>query len=229
MPSCCVQRSRYFVRNKRKRYPLKLKGDASFLIFIERAGMGDINNIIIFNRWKERYAKLPDEIKEKLEVLDNSDVSGYQLQVIKRKRSYPEIGDIFKINPKGDLLLYGIVVNNHISNINGEDLLLILIFKEGVNIKESVSNGVSCDDLLIPPQIVGKEYWTRGYFFNIEHYNDKINVDSYGFYSIGKGKFFDEYGNEIQGEPQLLGTYGVATITGIARKINQELIIAGIL
>ena len=187
----------------------------------------NINNNIISNRWKERYASLPDEIKRKLEILDNSEASEYQLQVIKRKRSYPEIGDIFSINPKGDLFLYGIVVNNHINNINGEDLLLILIFKEGVNIQERVSEGVCCDDLLIPPQIVGKEYWTRGYFYNIEHYNDKINTDSYGFYSIGKGKFFDEYGNEISGEPQLLGTYGVATITGIARKINQELIIDG--
>ena len=43
----------------------------------------------------------------------------------------------------------------------------------------------------------------------------------------GDASFFDEYGNEIPGEPQLLGTYGVATITGIAGKISQELIIAG--
>lgn len=76
---------------------------------------------------------------------------------------------------------------------------------------------------------MGKEYWTRGYFYNVEHYNENVKVDSCGFYSIGKGKFFDEYGNEITNEPQLLGTYGVATIIGIAGKINQELIIAGII
>lgn len=186
----------------------------------------NMNNNIISNRWKERYVKLSDEIKEKL---DNLDVSDCQLQVIGRKRIYPEIGDIFKVNPKGDLFYYGLVVNNHINNINGEELLLILIFKEGVDIKESISRGVNYDELLIPPQIVGKEYWTRGYFYNVEHYNEKVNIDSYGFYSIGKGKFFDEYGNEIANEPQLLGTYGVATIIGIARKINQELIIAGII
>ena len=42
-----------------------------------------------------------------------------------------------------------------------------------------------------------------------------------------KGKFFDEYGKELANQPKLLGIYGVATISGIARKINQELIIAG--
>lgn len=108
------------------------------------------------------------------------------------------------MTPKGDLFYYGLVVNNHINNINGEELL-------------------------IPPQIVGKEYWTRGYFYNVEHYNEKVNIDSCGFYSIGKRQFVDEYGNEITNEPELLGMYGVATITGIARKINRELIIAGII
>lgn len=188
--------------------------------------LNDMNNNILSKRWEERYEKLSDEVKEKL---DNLDVSDCQLQVIKRKRIYPEIGDIFKVNPKEDLFYYGLVVNNHINNINGEELLTILIFKEGVDIKESISRGVDLDELLIPPPIVGKEYWTRGYFYNVEHYNEKINVDNYGFYSIGKGKYFDEYGNEIAHEPQLLGTYGVATIIGIARKINQELIIAGII
>ena len=108
-------------------------------------------------------------------------------------------------------------------------MLLVLIFKKGVNIKESIGNGVKSEELIIPPQIVGKEYWTRGYFYNVEHYSEMPNINNCGFYSIGKGKFFDEYGNELIEEPQLLGTYGVATIVGIAGKISQELIIAGIL
>ena len=145
----------------------------------------NINNNIISNRWKERCEKLPDEIKEKLNELDNSDVSDYQLQVIKRKRVYPEIGDIFKVNPRDDIYFYGVVLNNHIHNINGDDLLLVLIFKQNVDIKGSISNGVKEDDLLLPPQIVGKEYWTRGYFYNVEHYDKILNVKDYGFYSIG--------------------------------------------
>ena len=44
------------------------------------------------------------------------------------------------------------------------------------------------------------------------NYNEVIKVDSYGFYSIGKGKIFNEYGKELEKEPQLLGTYGVSTI-----------------
>ena len=186
----------------------------------------NINNNIIANQWKQRYAEQPIDIKEKLDELDEARVEEYQLQVIKRKRIYPQIGDLFKINPRDDIVLYGVVINNHINNINGEDLLLVLIFKKEENIKTILHDGVQKEHLLIPPQIVGKEYWTRGYFYNIDYVDSINNVETYGFYSVGKGKFFDEYGNELAYEPQLLGTYGVATISGVARKINQELIIA---
>lgn len=189
----------------------------------------NMNNNIIANRWKQRYAEQPIDIKEKLDKLDDARIEEYQLQVIKRKRIYPQIGDLFKINPKDDIILYGVVINNHINNINGEDLLLVLIFKNGEDIKAILRDGVKNEHLLIPPQIVGKEYWTRGYFYNIDCVDNVNNVESYGFYSIGKGKFLDEYGNELMEEPQLLGTYGVATISGVARKIKQELIIGGIL
>lgn len=187
-----------------------------------------LNDNIISNQWKKRYAQQPDEIKKKLDKLDNANATDYQLQVIKRKRIYPEIGDIFQVNPHNDIILYGVVINNHVNNINGEDLLVVMIFKNEVDIKESISHGVKYDELFIPPQIVGKEYWTRGYFYNIDHYNEKINVGNYGFYSIGKKKFLNEYGDNILDKIELLGTYGVATIYGIAMEINQELIIAGI-
>lgn len=189
----------------------------------------DINNNIIANRWKARCEKISDEKKNKLEKLSKAETSEYQLQVIKRKRIYPQKGDIFQIKPKRNILLHGIVINNHINNINGEDLLLILIFKENVDVRESVSKEIKSDDLLLSPQIVGKEYWTRGYFYNVDKYDGTICIDNYGFYYIGKHKFCDEYGNELKEEPQLLGIYSVATIIGVAKKINQELIIEGIL
>lgn len=188
----------------------------------------NINNNIIANRWKQRYAEQPEAIKEKLDKLNDMSVQDYQLQIIKRKRLYPQIGDVFILKPTSYITLQGIVINNHINNINGDDLLLVLIFKPDVNIEAVISEGVKYCDLIISPVMVGKEYWTRGYFNNISNIN-LGNIKNYGFYSIGKGKFLNEYGKELVKEPELLGTYGVATISGIAREINQELIIAGVL
>lgn len=189
--------------------------------------MSDINDNIISRKWRERISRLPADVTEKLDRLENSSPSEYQLQVIKRSRAYPEIGDIFKINPVHDLELFGIVLNNHINNINGDDLLLVLIFRQNTDISKSLADGVSEDDLLIPPQIVGREYWSRGYFFNVDKLDKPFDIADRGFYSVGKGKLFDEFGNELAKPPRLLGTFGVATITGVAKKIRQELIITG--
>lgn len=186
----------------------------------------DINNNILSSTWKSRYEKLSDKVKEKLNNLDNANIDDYQLQVIMKKKNYPLVGDIFEINTHDNIVVYGIVINNHINNNNGNDLLLVMIFKSEVSIDNIISNHLTKESLLIPPQMVGKEYWTKGYFYNVDHYDQKVCIENYGFYYIGKDKYVDEYGKEIINKPQILGTYGVATISGIARKISQELIIS---
>ena len=52
----------------------------------------------------------------------------YQLKVLKKKRVYPEIGDIFQIKPTENITYYGVVINNHVTNRNGEDLIVVVIF-----------------------------------------------------------------------------------------------------
>lgn len=83
--------------------------------------LSEINNNPLSRARKLRYSKLTDEKKKKIDELQDMLIPEYQLKIIKRKRRYPEIGDIFQINPKEDIFYYGVVVNNHINNINGED------------------------------------------------------------------------------------------------------------
>lgn len=182
----------------------------------------NINDNPISKRFNERYELLDENIKKELEKLDESDPKEYQLQVIKRKRILPQKGDVFLVSPRKDLFFKGVVVNSNISNINGEELLLIFILK---NKSGEIYDLTDVSELLIAPVMVGREYWTRGYFYNT---GENIEIPSeidYGFYSIGKEMFMDEYGNEIVREPELLGTFGVATITGVSYEINVELII----
>lgn len=63
----------------------------------------------------------------------------------------------------------------------------------------------------------------------MKRFDGVLDINNYGFYKIGKRKFVDEYGNEIPCEPELLEVYGVATVTGIARMVTQELIIRGMI
>lgn len=185
----------------------------------------DINNNPLSRKWKEKYNEQPDEVKKRLDELSNQDFTQYQLNIIKRRRIIPKKGDVFLVNPKEPLYFFGIVINDNIKNINGEGLYVIMIFKDRAKSLDDTNFNLDYEKLLIEPSIVGKEYWTRGYFYNTGITLELLPPIDYGFYSVGKQKYFDEYGNEIFKEPYLLGTFGVATISGIAYEINKELII----
>ena len=59
-------------------------------------------------------------------------------------------------------------------------------------------------NILIEPFIVGKEYWTKGFFGRTDINIQEIRQFSYGFYYIGKSKFVDEFGNEIHEKPDVV-------------------------
>ncbi len=187
--------------------------------------LSEINNNPLANARKLRYSKLSDEKKKKIDKLNDMLISEYQLKVIKRKRNYPEIGDIFQINPKNNIFYYGVVINNHIHNKNGDDLILILIFDKNEDIHKKIEKKITKNDLLISPTIVGKEYWTRGYFYTVDHIEKKVEIESFGFYGILDGFYYDEYQNRLDFEPEIKSMGGVNTISGIAYEMNIEMII----
>lgn len=199
--------------------------------------INEMNDNILSRRWKERYASLSEEQKRKFDYLAEADISEYQLKVIKRKRAYPEVGDIFQLNPRSDifqdkskeLFFYGIVVNNHVDWPSAYDLLVVFIFKDGVDIRRCIKEGIKKSDLLMRPVIATKLYWTRGFFYNVDHIDEPFMIDNYGFYDIGHGSFVDEYRRPMEHQPELLGSFAIMTDIGIARTISKELIIAGVL
>ena len=153
-----------------------------------------INDNPISQRIRDTYSKQSDEVKKKLDNLKTKNYKEYQLKVIKRSKSNPKIGDVFEIKPNDDTTLYGIVINAPIKNKNGDNLNLIFVMKMNVTVNEFKFTN---DELLIPPLIVGKEYWSRGYFFNTGVMLSVPSDIDYGFYDIVDQKYVDEYRNEI--------------------------------
>ena len=52
--------------------------------------MENFQNNILTRRWEERYNKLSKDIQRKLDEFENMDIAEHQLQIIKRKRIYPD-------------------------------------------------------------------------------------------------------------------------------------------
>ena len=199
---------------------------------------------LLLKRRKERYKTLSKEKLEQIRLLDenfdNGNVGAYQLKTIKRKRKiYPQKGDIFILNPKENLYFYGVVVNSEVK-MRGfeEDLYVVMIFRkpskilleENFNIEKNKKIfesflHIDFDNLLIPPEIVSRAYWTLGYFYNIGMSINVLENLDYGFYDILPNKFLNEYEEEMDHEPKLLGVFGCATTIGVGHKIAEEIII----
>jgi hypothetical protein len=75
---------------------------------IKMVDLSYLTDNIMSAKWKKKYEQCSQEVKDKLDKLDEMLIKEYQLQVIKRKRAYPEIGDVFQIRPRENIEYYGI-------------------------------------------------------------------------------------------------------------------------
>jgi hypothetical protein len=192
-----------------------------------------VNNDPMHKKWEEQYNTQPQEIREKLDKLRNINPNEFQLKVIKGKRTVLMDGDIFVLSPQDGIYFYGKVMKANIQHISGDAFIngqnLVFIFK--CKSKEATMENYEpdYDNLLIEPSIVGKSYWTSGYFYTIG--NEAIsevekNLD-YGFYKTYSSKvvYYKENGVEMDHQPLLLGPCSIKTITGIAYYVTRELIL----
>lgn len=190
-----------------------------------------INDNPLSRRWKKRLSEQPEDVQIKIKELDKKEPKDYQLNVIKKVKNKPNEGDVFLVSPRKGIYYYGRVLKTDIKHIKNDIFIhgknVVFIFKSKTKTLDISNYSQNYEELLTGPEIVDITYWTKGYFYTIANIpiDDYEKELDYGFYSIGKGKFFKEDGYELMHQPLILGTYGIATITGIARNIEKELII----
>ena len=181
---------------------------------------------LLAEHYKRRYKMQSKEVREKLDRLSEQDPKEYQVKILKRKRIIPQKGDVFVVSPKGGGYYCGVVISAGIEISDTYSSVVFILDKEYESMDIDVKD-LELENLLYYPEIVDKGYWSRGYFYNIGKQIEIPDDLDYGFYSIGKECYVDEYRNRISRCPKLLGIDGVATGIGVARKINRELILKG--
>ena len=184
----------------------------------------NINNDPVVRAHEKRINNLPPETQAKLNELSQKDPKELQFCVIKRKRAYPQKGDVFVFSIQEAVYFYGKVLNNHI-NLQGDDLLLVALFKSKTRSPDLAALDEIGTDLLLPPWVVGQEYWTRGYFFNVGLNDPSPLPYTYGFYHSMRRCFVDEYDNNLDYVPDYYTARGVATDTGVSYAVQREVII----
>lgn len=164
-----------------------------------------------------------------------------KLIVMKKSRKTPCEGDVFCIQPLKGIFYFGKVIKSNIENpdIHGHTLIFIYdIYSSDKNTMFNFEN----KELLIPPIIVNKQPWIKGYFetlynTSVLEYEKKLD---YGFLNVLKNiikeekEYLDINGNIMEHVPQYydmyaLGSYGIvgknvqkAIICKIVQKMQQS-------
>jgi hypothetical protein len=150
------------------------------------------------------------------------------MELIKMKpsRKKPKEGDVFVIQPKEGLYLYGKVIRTKIPSknimINGWNLIYVYrkISKNIVMPDYLVAN-----DLLIPPQIVNNQGWLKGYFQTIGSLpvTEKDKSINYGFLDFKTKEYVNEEGKPLGYKPEMWTDYGIGSYGSVASDIKTSL------
>ena len=183
----------------------------------------------MLKEWKVRYEQQPESVKKELDELKSNLAHGnyksFQLLKIKKSYIFPEKGDVFVFQPKENIYFYGLVINAHLNNLQGNDLYVVALFKIKSQRIDFASFELDYDTLMIAPLMLSRVYWTKGLFFNVGHIDDLGKIPSYGFYRVAYiHHFWNEYDEPLDERPDYLSV-GSATDIGVGYKVNRELII----
>lgn len=182
-------------------------------------------------RRDKKVSSLSIEIQERLKKFEDKSSDEYQFKVISACKTKPISGDVFVFSLKQGTYFFGRVleadIKSKISQFYNHKNVVILFNQQTKDLSLGGFN-IDYQTVLGTPMIVDDSYWKKGYFYTIGNIPIKHEekVLDYGFYKIHpKGDFFcTSSGDLLDAEPQLLGLYAVATITGVAAEINRELI-----
>lgn len=187
----------------------------------------------ISSEWKKRYSEMPEDVKKKLETLEQLKPKDYQLRLIKKTKPELHDGDVFVLSPRENVFFYGKVLRTNINHIEKDTFVhgknVVFIFNNKTTKPTLDDFTPDYSNLLIRPSIVDNSYWNKGLFFNVGNLkvSDIEKELNYGFYKIGINSnwYCKEDGTVLNYKPEIIGMFGIATINGIASQIEKEFII----
>lgn len=149
-----------------------------------------------------------------------------ELIPIGKSRKPPKEGDIFLVQPFPQVYYYGKVIRTHIKSADScvRGMNLIFLYDKRAE-DRSVPDELGDRDFLIPPAIINRLPWSRGYFETVGNapVTEQERNRSYGFWSFQKKRFVNVWGVPLAYKPQCWSDYGLASYALVGEKIQAAL------
>lgn len=156
------------------------------------------------------------------------------LQILKRNRTHPEIGDIFEFKLLNGMEFHGVVLNANIKNSQGEGKIVIAALKNKIEFEKEEKILLNESMLLMIFPYADRWFWTSGRFRPVGklEIDDFVKTLDYGFLYSGYyldtvACFVDEYDQRMDHIPKFYAGRGIVSSIGIGRGIVRELYFKG--
>jgi len=146
------------------------------------------------------------------------------LAVLKKSRLGPNKGDIFVMLPPDKLFLYGCVISTEARVGPMKECVLIYVYSVRSSVKLPIPE-LSPHKLLMAPILTNKLPWRRGYFETLLH-KELAESDQLGqhcFRSLFNGKYYDEFGNKLDGLIEPVGIRALHSFRTIDDDISKAI------
>jgi hypothetical protein len=149
------------------------------------------------------------------------------LRVLRPSRKKVRAGDVFAMQMPDDLYLFGRLISTDavIGPMTG--CILIYVFRTRSEVKAPPRReDLRPDNLLVPPILINRLPWSRGYFETIDHrpLEDDEVLTQHCFWDVAlRGQYFDEKGHELPGPVEPVGRYGLNSYRTADDKISKAL------
>jgi hypothetical protein len=135
-------------------------------------------------------------------------------------------GEVFVIQPSKDLFFYGKVIKTQIQLsdpiMNGGHLIYIINHSSKTL---EMPEYLNPNNLLIPPQIINNQGWSKGYFktLGIQQVTDEERQIDFGFFDIVSKGFVNEEGVPLNRKPKVYGDFGLGSYGTVAFALKKVL------
>lgn len=145
------------------------------------------------------------------------------LEVLKKSRRSPEVGDVFVMLPPDGAFLFGRVVDTNADPLGVGGAVLIYVYRVRSDTKTPIPELLR-QQMLVPPMMTNKQPWTRGYFEHVENrpIDPRERLAQHCFVDT-RGWYFDSTGRRLPGPTEPVGQWGLHSYRTIDDEISKAL------
>lgn len=134
-----------------------------------------------------------------------------ELEVLKPSRKKPQVGDVFVFRPQGRDYYFGRVIRTDARIVSFQNCILIYLYSVSTALpSQDRIPSLALDKLLLPPIIINRLPWSRGYFMTIGNSClEKADVLETHCFKRNNGKYYDADSNELPAPVEPVGQFGL--------------------